>query len=325
MMSSASSRDPRLTAPGRVVLATRGSPLALAQAHQVRGLLLAQGPALEISIESMRTTGDKFLDRPLSEIGGKGLFTKELDEALLDRRADIAVHSMKDLPTHLPPGLALVVMLEREDPRDVWIGRHGATLADLPAGALVGTASLRRGAQILHQRPDLCTGIFRGNVQTRLKKLAAGEAGATLLALAGLHRLGLKIGEGDLAGARVMPMDEMLPAPGQGAIGIVCRAEDEAMHDLLAPLGHAATMTTVTAERAALEALDGSCRTPIAAFAETDGNIVSLQVAIFSPDGKKSFRTARSGVTRDAQAMGQDAGGELRRQAGPNFFAELMR
>jgi hydroxymethylbilane synthase len=325
MMSSASPRDPRLAADGRVVLATRGSPLALAQANLVRGLLLARESVLDIAVESMRTTGDTFLDRPLSEIGGKGLFTKELDEALLDRRADIAVHSMKDLPTHLPPGLALVVMLEREDPRDVWIGRNGASLEDLPAGALIGTASLRRGAQILHKRPDLRTGIFRGNVQTRLKKLAGGEAAATLLALAGLHRLGLKIGEGDLAGARVMTMDEMLPAPGQGAIGIVCREDDAAMRALLEPLGHAATMVTVTAERAALEALDGSCRTPIAAFAETDGQVLSLQVAIFSPDGTKSFRTGRSGVLRDAQAMGLDAGGELRRQAGPNFFAGLVR
>ncbi len=328
-MSSVSPRDPRRpgdrAAAGRLVLATRGSPLALAQANQVRALLLAREPALDIVVESLRTTGDTFLDRPLSEIGGKGLFTKELDEALLAKRADIAVHSMKDLPTHLPPGLALVVMLEREDPRDVWIGHAGASLADLPAGALVGTASLRRGAQILAARPDLRTGIFRGNVQTRLKKLAAGEAAATLLALAGLHRLGLKIGDGELAGARVMPMAEMLPAPGQGAIGIVCREDDDAMRELLSPLGHAATMATVTAERAALEALDGSCRTPIAAFAETDGNVLSLQVAIFSPDGRKSFRTARSGVTRDAQAMGMDAGGELRRQAGPNFFAELAR
>jgi hydroxymethylbilane synthase len=323
MISSVSSRDSRLTATGRVVLATRGSPLALAQANQVRGLLVARDPALAVAIEAMRTTGDKFLDRPLAEIGGKGLFTKELDEALLDGRADFAVHSMKDLPTHLPDGLALAVMLEREDPRDVWIGRGGVALADLPVGAVVGTASLRRGAQILHQRRDLRVEIFRGNVQTRLKKLAAGEADATLLALAGLHRLGLKVGEGDLIGARVLDMHEMLPAPGQGAIGIVCRADDAAMQDLLAPLGHGATMVTVSAERAALEALDGSCRTPIAAFAETDGQSLSLQVAIFSPDGTACYRTGRSGVLRDAVAMGLDAGGELRKQAGPNFFAGL--
>ena len=307
------------------VLATRGSPLALAQANLTRDLLLARDPALAVTIEAMRTTGDKFLDRPLADIGGKGLFTKELDEALLAKRAHFAVHSMKDLPTRLPDGLTLAVMLTREDPRDVWIGRGGASLADLPSGSLVGTASLRRGAQIRSRRPDLRTGIFRGNVQTRLKKLAAGEADATLLALAGLKRLGMTVGDGELAGARVLEMDEMLPAPGQGAIGIVCREDDDATRALLAPLDHAATHVTVTAERAALEALDGSCRTPIAAFAETDGEIVSLRVAIFSPDGAVAHRTARSGVARDAQAMGLDAGGELRRAAGPGFFAELAR
>jgi hydroxymethylbilane synthase len=307
------------------ILVTRGSPLALAQANLVRDLLLKGAPALAVTIEAMRTSGDKFLDRPLADIGGKGLFTKELDEALLARRAHFAVHSMKDLPTHLPDGLVLAVMLEREDPRDVWIGRGGMQLADLPAGALIGTASLRRGAQIRHRRPDLRTGIFRGNVQTRLNKLVAGEADATLLALAGLKRLGMTIGAGELAGATVMAMEDMLPAPGQGAIGIVCHADDADTRALLAPLDHAATTATVTAERAALHALDGSCRTPIAAFAETDGQVLSLRVAIFSPAGDKYFHTARSGVLRDAEAMGLDAGGELRRTAGPGFFAELVQ
>lgn len=309
----------------RLILATRGSPLALAQANLTRGLLLARDGGLDIAIEAMRTSGDKFLDKPLADIGGKGLFTKELDEALLAKRAAFAVHSMKDLPTRLPDGLALVAMLEREDPRDVWIGRAGAQLADLAPGALVGTASLRRGAQILDKRPDLRVGIFRGNVQTRLKKLAAGEAEATLLALAGLHRLNMKVGEGDLAGARIFGLDEMLPAPGQGAIGIVCRDDDAATRALLAPLDHAPTHGAVTAERGALAALDGSCRTPIAAFAETDGVQLSLQVAIFSRDGKITHRTARSGLMRDALAMGLDAGGELRRKAGPGFFAELVQ
>lgn len=307
------------------ILVTRASPLALAQANLVRGLLMARDSALAVTVQSMRTTGDTFFDRSLADIGGKGLFTKELDEALLAKRAHFAVHSMKDLPTDLPDGLVLAVMLEREDPRDVWIGRGGSALADLPGGSLIGTASLRRGAQILRARPDLRTGIFRGNVQTRLNKLAAGEADATLLALAGLKRLGMTVGDGALAGARVMAMDEMLPAPGQGAIGIVCRAGDDQMRALLAPLDHATTTATVTAERAALAALDGSCRTPIAAFAETDGQILSLRVAIFSPDGRKYFQTARSGVPRDAQALGFDAGGELRRTAGPGFFAELAR
>lgn len=309
----------------RLILATRGSPLALAQANLTRDLLLARDGGLDIAIEAMRTTGDKFLDKPLADIGGKGLFTKELDEALLEKCAAFAVHSMKDLPTRLPDGLALVAMLEREDPRDVWIGRAGAALDDLAPGALVGTASLRRGAQILDKRPDLRVGIFRGNVQTRLKKLAAGEAEATLLALAGLHRLKMTVGEGDLAGARVLSLDEMLPAPGQGAIGIVCRDDDAATRDLLAPLDHSPTHGAVTAERGALAALDGSCRTPIAAYAETDGTQLSLQVAIFSRDGKTTHRTARSGLMRDALAMGLDAGGELRRKAGPGFFAELVQ
>jgi hydroxymethylbilane synthase len=306
--------------PLPVTIGTRGSPLALAQTEQVRRLLagaLAELAAADaVRIATIRTSGDKFLDRTLSEIGGKGLFTKEIDEALLAGRIDLAVHSMKDLPTWLPDGIVLACMLPREDPRDAFIGRTGDTLIDLPPGAVVGTASLRRKAQILHHRPDLNVIPLRGNVQTRLKKVAERTVDATLLAVAGLKRLDMA----DAATA-ILSADELLPAVGQGAIGITCRTEDDDVRGLLSVLNHDATKTAVMAERAMLEVLDGSCRTPIAALAQLDADDrLSFRGLIARPDGSRVIRTHRDGVASDAWSLGRDAGQELRRRGGPDFF-----
>ena len=309
----------------RLRLGTRGSPLALAQANETRRLLaaantdladdgLADDGAVEVVV--IRTTGDAVLDRPLSEIGGKGLFTKEIDEALLDGSIDLAVHSMKDVPTWLPDGIIIAAMLEREDPRDAFISPHGETLADLAAGAVVGTASLRRQSQVLHKRPDLVVMPFRGNVQTRLRKLEAGEADATLLALAGLRRL-------DLARDVGAPIatDDILPAVGQGAIGITCRTDDEATRRILATIDHGETTVRVSAERAMLEVLDGSCRTPIAGLAEIDDDgALTLRALVARPDGSEVIETTRHAAVAAATAMGRDAGEELRGRAGPGFL-----
>ncbi|KAA0597944.1 hydroxymethylbilane synthase [Azospirillum lipoferum] len=301
-------------------IGTRGSPLALAQAHETRDRLIAAHPHLAapgaIEIVVFKTTGDRILDRTLAEAGGKGLFTKELEEALFDGRADLAVHSMKDVPTQLPDGLEIATLLPREDPRDAFFARSGSGLADLPAGSVVGTAGLRRQAQVLELRPDLKIFPLRGNVQTRLSKLDAGEVDATLLALAGLRRLGLT--ERITA---VLEPETMLPAVAQGAIGIEIRSDDDATRALLAPLNCAETMLRVTAERALLAALDGSCRTPIAALAVLDGDDLHLRAKVLSPDGRSIFRAERRGKATDAESLGADAGAEIRAQLPPDFFA----
>lgn len=300
-------------------IGTRGSPLALAQAHETRRLLLAAHAGLEenaIEITVIKTTGDQIQNRALAEAGGKGLFTKEIEEALLDRRIDLAVHSMKDVPTELPAGLQITCLLEREDPRDAFICHIADSLAALPAGALVGSASLRRQAQIRRRRPDLRVEILRGNVQTRLRKLEAREVDATLLANAGLRRLGLTEHI-----TRLIETDEMLPAVAQGAIGIEQRSDDDRVRALLAPLDHAATAVCVAAERAFLAALDGSCRTPIAGLARLDADgRVDFRGEILRPDGSECFAAARAGAAGDAAALGRDAGEELRRHASPGFF-----
>lgn len=308
-----------------VVIATRGSPLALTQTDLVRDLLMARHAGLAVTKLVLRTTGDRFLDRPLADIGGKGLFTKELDEALLARTADLAVHSMKDVPTKLPDGLVIAGVLKREDVRDVFIANAGGGPGDLAAGARVGTSSLRRAAQIRHHRPDLRIVPFRGNVETRLRKMREGEADATLLALAGLRRLGLARGDGGYPGGVTLTLEEMLPAPAQGAIGIVCRADDAPVRAFIEALDHRETAIAVTAERAALEALDGSCRTPIAALGRLSGDELSLRVAIFTPDGSQMLDTERRGAIADAYRLGRDAGLELRQRAGPDFFTESGR
>lgn len=303
----------------RFRLGTRGSPLALAQAHEVRERLVAAlGLAAEdIAIDVIKTTGDRIQDRSLAEAGGKGLFTKELEEALLDGRIDFAVHSMKDVPTFFPPGLGLVAVLPREDVRDALIAPEYGTLSALPQGAVVGTSSLRRKAQLLHRRPDITVIEFRGNVQTRLAKLEAGVARATFLAMAGLRRLGIA---GD---ARIHPLatDDMLPAVAQGAIGIEARLDDSNTRVALQSINDAATSQRITAERALLATLDGSCRTPIAALAEfaAAGQLL-LRAEIVRPDGSECIAVRRLGAVDDATAMGEDAGAELKRRGGADFF-----
>jgi hydroxymethylbilane synthase len=300
-------------------IGTRGSPLAQAQTVLVRSALeqahaeLAEPGRLEVVV--IRTTGDRVVDRPLAEVGGKGMFCKEIEAALLERRIDVAVHSMKDLPTWLPEGLSIGAMLERADPRDVLLARGGvAGVADLPHGAVVGSASLRRQAQLLAGRPDLEVVNFRGNVRTRLDKLAAGEVDATLLALAGIERLGLEVEH------LVLSPEEMLPAVGQGAIGVECRADDAATRHLLAAIDHAPTSICVDAERALLDALDGSCHTPIAGYAELAGQNIRLRALIARPDGSQCLTTERTGVSEDGVNLGRDAGQELRGRGGPGFF-----
>jgi hydroxymethylbilane synthase len=299
-------------------IGTRGSPLALAQAAEVRARLMAAHglPESAFEVVVIRTSGDRIQDRPLSEAGGKGLFTKEIEEALLDRRIDLAVHSAKDLPTVLPPGLALGAFVEREDVRDAFLARDGVDLAGLPEGALVGTASLRRQALVRRARPDVRVEVMRGTVGTRLRKLAEGRVDATLLALAGLRRLNLQ------GHARVLLDPESFPpACGQGALAIETRADDTLTCDLITPVDHAATRAALVAERAFLAALDGSCRTPIAGLARVEDGQLRFHGLIVSPDGRACHETRRTGAVAEAARLGTDAGEELKRLGGPDFFA----
>jgi len=301
-------------------IGTRGSPLALAQTHNVRDLLIAAHPELQhegaVEVVVIQTTGDKVLDRALSEIGGKGLFTKELDESMMDGRIDLAVHSMKDVPTWLPDGIVLPCMLPREDVRDVFISQKAKSFEELPEGSVIGTASLRRQSFILNRWPHLKVETFRGNVQSRLRKLNEGVVDATMLALAGLRRLGMA----EVA-TSVIDTEVMLPAVAQGAVGVTCRGDDENAHRFLAALNCAETVTRVTAERALLRVLDGSCRTPIAALAEIgDGDSMTLRGAIARPDGSEVLSTDRTGSLADAEALGIEAGEELKTRSGPNFL-----
>jgi hydroxymethylbilane synthase len=298
-------------------IGTRGSPLALAQAGMVRDALArAHGFDPErIELQIIRTTGDRIQDRPLAEAGGKGLFAKEIEEALIERRIDLAVHSSKDMPTFLPDGLVLTAFLKREDARDAFISRKARTLAELPRGAVVGTSSPRRQALVRRRRRDLQVVDLRGNVETRLRKLDEGAADATLLALAGLKRLGLAG-----AASTVLELDEFLPAVGQGAIGIETRAGDIKTQSLLAPINHGDTATALLCERAFLGALDGSCRTPIAGHATVANGGLSFRGMIVRPDGGEAFETTRSGPVADAERLGADAGRELKGKASPDFF-----
>jgi hydroxymethylbilane synthase len=298
-------------------IGTRGSPLALAQASMVRARLLAAHGWEEgaIAIEVIRTSGDRIQDRPLAEAGGKGLFTKEIEEALLAGAVDLAVHSAKDMPTVLPERLVLAACLPREDVRDVFISRKAASLSSLPRGAVLGTASLRRQALAQRLRPDLRVVPLRGNVETRLRKLDAGEVDATLLALAGLKRLGLA----DAATA-LLDVEEFLPAVGQGAIAIEIRDDDSVTRDVLDKIDHADTSVAVACERAFLGVLDGSCRTPIAGHAVIEGSAVRFRGMLLRPDGSEAHETTRTGASRDAVALGADAGAELKAKAPADFF-----
>lgn len=305
--------------PAKVRIGSRGSPLALAQANEVRRRLMAAHglDEADFEIRTFTTTGDRIQDRPLSQAGGKGLFTKEIEEALLAGEIDLAVHSMKDMPTELPGGLIIPALLPREDVRDAFISLRYASLADLPNGATVGTSSLRRQAQVRRMRPDLKVVEFRGNVETRLRKLEQGVADATFLACAGLHRLGQT--------NRItspMPTEDMLPAVAQGAIGVEIRDNDERTAKLISALNDPSTMLCVTAERAFLARLEGSCRTPIAGLAELDRGEIAFRGMILSPDGVRCLETSRRGPAEQAVAMAEDAANELLMQAGPDFFGK---
>jgi len=301
----------------KVRIGTRGSQLALAQASEVRArLMAAHGMAEEeFEISVISTSGDRILDRPLSEVGGKGLFTKEIEEALLGDRIDIAVHSSKDMATAIPEGLHIAAFLPREDVRDAFIGRTAPTIATLPEGAVVGTASLRRQALLKRLRPDLTVVILRGNVQTRLRKLDAGEVDATLLALAGLNRMGMSGAVTELLDPVAFP-----PAPGQGAICIESRIGDGAIDVLVGAIGDAETTVALTAERSFLSELDGSCRTPIAAHATSVAGTLTLHGMILTPDGGQMHEGRRTGIDADAAALGRTLARQLLDEAGPGFF-----
>ena len=300
-------------------IGTRGSLLALAQAHEVRDRLRAAHgwPADAIEVVVFQTTGDRIQDRPLSEAGGKGLFTKEIEAALIDGRIDLAVHSMKDMATALPDGLTIAAVLPREDVRDAFVSLAAGSLADLAPGARLGTSSLRRAAQVRHRRPDLTIVAFRGNVDTRLKKLGDKVADATLLACAGLKRLGLSHRI-----TAAIPVEEMLPAVAQGAIGVEIRSADTTTRARVGPLDDAASHLAIAAERAFLARLEGSCRTPIAGLARLmDGQIV-FDGQILTPDGCRSHSVHRRGRPERALDLATGAADELLAQAGPDFFQE---
>ncbi len=289
-------------------LGTRASPLALAQAHEVQAeVAQAHGwTAEQIAIVPIRTTGDSIQDRALSEAGGKGLFTKELDRALIEGAIDLAVHSAKDLPTFLPEAVRIAGYLPREDVRDVLVAPRARHFEELPAGAVLGSASLRRQAQAKRVRPDLVIKLLRGNVQTRLRKLDSGEFDATILAMAGLKRLGLA----DRATA-ILDVERFLPAVGQGAIAIAIRASDAAMAARLAPILHRDTGLAVTCERAFLAVLDGSCRTPIAGHAMINGSDLEFRGLLLAPDGSDAVETLARGPAQFAARLGEDAGRDL--------------
>ncbi|MEX5727708.1 hydroxymethylbilane synthase [Rhodovulum iodosum] len=298
-------------------IGTRGSPLAVAQAHETRARLSRAFDLPEDAFEIVviKTTGDRVLDRPLKEIGGKGLFTKEIEDAMLNGDIDIAVHSMKDMPVEQPEGLILDTYLPREDTRDAFVSLNHARLADLPEGAVLGSSSLRRRAQLLNFRPDLKVVEFRGNVQTRLKKLQDGVAEATFLAMAGLNRLGMS----EIAKSGIEP-EEMLPAVAQGAIGIERRMSDDRCAEMLAAIHDTPTGHRLAAERAFLAALDGSCETPIGGLALLEGERVWLRGEILKPDGTERIAGEDRAPIGEAAEMGRRLGERLRSQAGEGFF-----
>ncbi|MBV8449315.1 MAG: hydroxymethylbilane synthase [Hyphomicrobiales bacterium] len=298
-------------------LGTRGSPLALVQAHELRQRLVEARSAVPESVEVVviRTTGDRIIDRALAEAGGKGLFTKELDEALLDRRIDVAVHSAKDLPTVLPAGISILGYLPREDARDALIAPRHHRLEELPEGALIGTASVRREAQLRRLRPDIKVRLLRGNVDTRLRKLAAGECDATLLALAGLKRL-----QRESEATEILDVARFLPAVGQGAIALTTRREDGKMASQLAPVLDHATERALAAERAFLGELDGSCRTPIAGHAVLEGRRLRFQGLALAQDGTNATEVARDGDVADSERLGAEAAAELLARLPPGIL-----
>ncbi len=299
-------------------IATRKSPLALWQAEEVARLLKKYHPDLEVELLTMSTQGDKILDTPLAKIGGKGLFVKELEVGMLEGQADIAVHSMKDVPMAFPDGLHLAVVLEREDPRDAFVSNKFKSLSELPQNAKVGTCSLRRQTQLKEARPDFEILDLRGNVNTRLAKLDQGDYDAIILASAGLKRLGFEERITD-----IISTEQSLPAIGQGAIGIECRQDDERVNALLAPLNHTETALRLKAERAQNTRLNGGCQIPIGGFAELDGDNIRLRGLIGYPDGSKIFRAEQQGKHGDAEAIGIAVAEDLLSQGGDKVLQTL--
>lgn len=298
-------------------IGTRGSPLALAQAHETRDRLMAAHglPEEMFEIVVLSTQGDRITDRPLSDIGGKGLFTEEIEAQLYSGDLDFAVHSSKDMPTRLPDGLELAAFLPREDPRDAVVGRTAPSLMELPHGAIVGSASLRRQAQIRKLRPDINVITFRGQVDTRLRKLAEGQADATMLAYAGLKRISK-----EHVATQVLDLEVFMPAPAQGAICVEARIGDRRIGELLAAIDHQATHEAVTCERSFLAVLDGSCRTPIAGYAVSEAGRIRFRGMILTPDGSRFYESEIEGPATDAAALGAEAGRVVREAAGTSFF-----
>jgi hydroxymethylbilane synthase len=315
---SGASPETRTLKKDRLIIATRESRLALWQAEHVQARLLALYPGMAVELLGMTTRGDQILDRTLSKVGGKGLFVKELETALRDGRADLAVHSLKDMPVDMSADFSLCVVMSREDPRDALVSNDYASLADMPAGAIVGTSSLRRESQIRQRYPHLEVRPLRGNLDTRLAKLDRGEYGAIVLAAAGLRRL-------DLA-ARIRNLlepEDSLPAPGQGALGIEIRADRDDVRALLAPLGDAASTAEATAERAVSMALGGSCQVPLAAYAQAHQGSLRLRALVATPDGRRVVRAEQVGRIESAQALGQAVADELLASGAAGILAEL--
>lgn len=301
---------------GKVIIATRGSKLALWQAEHVRGRILALEPSLDVELLKIKTTGDKILDVPLAQVGGKGLFVKEIEEAMLRGEADLAVHSMKDVPTDLPPELHLGAILEREDPRDAFIGHDAPSLMALKPGANVGTSSLRRACQIKNMRPDLKITSLRGNLDTRLRKLEEGQFDAVILAAAGVKRLGFQ--------KKITEMLSLLPAIGQGAIGIECRKEDAFINGLVSRLDHPETSVCVRAERAFLKRLEGGCQVPIAAHARLKGaEMLVIDGLVGSASGDVLIKGSRKGSPDDAEALGTALAEELLEKGADAILKEV--
>ena len=311
-----------MSTQNQLKIGTRSSPLAMAQTQEAVALLRSKNTSLSepeaLRVVKIQTTGDQVQDRHLSEIGGKGMFAKEIDAALLDGRIDIAIHSLKDLETRLHDGIVLAACLKREDPRDALIGPKVFSLNHLPDGATVGTASLRRQAQLLNHRPDVRIVLLRGNIQTRLRKVRNGEADATFLALAGLNRMGLAE-----EATCVLSPETMLPACGQGVIGITCREGDHISRQCVERINHSETMIRITAERAMLNILDGTCRTPIGGLAESTGEgKLFLRGLVARPDGSMLFTGSETGPSADAEKLGQELGARLRVEAGDDLFSQ---
>jgi len=299
-------------------IATRSSPLALWQAEEVARRLKPIYPDLKVSLVQIKTRGDKLLDAPLAKVGGKGLFVKELEVGILEGRADIAVHSMKDVPVEFPEGLELALIMQREDPRDAFVSNQYDSLDSMPAGTLVGTSSLRRQTQIRERYPHLRIDWLRGNVNTRLRKLDDGEYNAIILACAGLIRLGF-----EHRITRSLEPEECLPAIGQGAVGIEVRSDDITVKELLAPLGHAETSTRIAAERALNEALNGGCQVPIAGYAVLDDGQIFLRGLVGEPDGSRILRAEASGKAEDAVSIGRQLAEDLLSQGADQILSQL--